>query len=196
MRSTTLCRSAARRRSGVLILVAAFVAGGTTTSWAQVMIDFDTNGPTDGIQLADWFDFFGFEPDLLATWDVVPNNINPANGSLALATNSNGNQLIVQFSRVAIFKSSIFESANPQVQVTITWNDNDPTGVYLRATDFTGGPDGEPQNFYWVNFWSEDNPGEVFLYKRRNGVDSQAQLYYIRSTRLPPQISNPSLQLH
>ena len=60
--------SAAARR---LILVAAFVAGGSTTSLGQdVLINFDTTGPTSDAELDAWFDFFGIDTPL---WVIDPN---------------------------------------------------------------------------------------------------------------------------
>jgi hypothetical protein len=106
---------------------------------------------------------------------VDANGTNPDNGSNALHTISDGNQLANYFSRVAIFKESVFFGEDVEISADITWDDQsgdatDNAGLYVR---FNGDGDDPLDNDYYFVRVGVDNgpPSTVTLYKTKDGLN-------------------------
>ncbi|MCZ6794311.1 MAG: hypothetical protein O7J95_11930, partial [Planctomycetota bacterium] len=152
---------------GVSLIVCLSTSGGLV---AQTSIDFDANGPTMTSELSNFFDFLGADT---ASWQVDPNLQDPGNDTQALHTTSDDGQLADYFSRVAILKAEVFEAADVDFTVSITWDDaggdaNDHAGAYVRFNGESGVP--TENDYYFVRIDAGGDSSSVTLHKVKDGV--------------------------
>ena len=165
--------SSARGRLGrpgvLLVLAAGLLVGPAATAQAQgIFWDFDTTGPTTTDEILDFFDLYGFEPEIEINWNIDPNLVNAQDPSGALHTLSNANQLEFFFSRVAIITD--LEAEDVEISADITWDDNDNVGLYLRFIEVGDPNDPLGSDYYHVRVGVDNGPpSSVTLYRVRDG---------------------------
>ncbi|MCZ6794537.1 MAG: hypothetical protein O7J95_13085, partial [Planctomycetota bacterium] len=134
-----------------------------------LVLNFDDDPPTLTGELPDFFDFLGFDD---TGWRVEDNLQNPANGSQALHTTSDGGRLQNYFSRVAVLKQDLFNAQDLSYSLEITWDDmggnaDDHAGAYFR---FHGESDEPLENeYYFVRIDAGGDSSRVALHRVKGG---------------------------
>ena len=141
------------------------------------VFDFDATGPTADGDLEGFFDFVGVDTSVgPAGWRIEPNAQNAADGSNALHTTGDDNQLENFFSRVALVEPSVFEAQDLFFSADLTFDGlsgdaNDNAGIYFRLRGISDDP--FENNYYFLRINAGGNSSNIHLHRVKDGFAEQ-----------------------